>query len=110
MCVSINIKDLDKLDSILRNINKKQYEDMIFYYKKVQHFFTYLGMSKEILNIINETKFIQPRICIVTILIGNPPYKNKVKENHNKYCHKYGYSYVCLEDKINDFHPAWMKQ
>lgn len=110
MCVSINIKDLDKLDSILRNINKKQYEDMIFYYKKVQHFFTYLGMSKEILNIINETKFIQPRICIVTILIGNPPYKNKVKENHSKYCHKYGYSYVCLEDKINDFHPSWMKQ
>jgi hypothetical protein len=106
LCVSINIKDLEQLDSILRNITKEQYEDMVFYYKKVENLFTYEGMSKEIINTINESK---PTICIVTIMIGDLCYKNKAKENHKKYCDKYGYSYICIEDKINDFHPMWMK-
>ena len=106
LCVSINIKDLEKLDTILRNITKEEYEDMVFYYKKVENLFTYEGMSKEIIKIVNEYK---PTICIVTIMIGDLSYKNKAKENHKKYCDKYGYSYVCIEDKINDFHPMWMK-
>jgi hypothetical protein len=54
LCISINIQDLDKLDSILKNVSKEQYDNMITYYKEVHHFFTYIGMCKEIVNIINE--------------------------------------------------------
>ena len=48
-------------------------------------------------------------ICVTTILIGNLSYKPTAKKNHQKYCDKHGYKYVCLEEKLNDFHPMWMK-
>ena len=49
------------------------------------------------------------KICVVTILIGDLSYKERAKINHQKYCDKHGYTYVCLEEPINDFHPMWMK-
>lgn len=48
-------------------------------------------------------------ICVATLLIGDLSYKKIAKENHQKYCDKYGYTYVCVEEKLNNFHPMWMK-
>lgn len=106
LCVSLNIKDIHNLDSILRCISKEQYNNMIKYHETVKHLFTYDGMCKEIINVINNPV---RKICVVTVLIGDLGYKKIAKKNHQEYCDKHGYTYVCLEEKINDFHPMWMK-
>lgn len=54
LCVSININEIDTLDTILRGISKEQYNNMIEYYKTVKHLFTYEGMCEEIVNIVNK--------------------------------------------------------
>jgi hypothetical protein len=50
LCITINISQLDSLDSILRNVSKVQYEEMLNYYNTVKHLFTYDGMCVEISN------------------------------------------------------------
>lgn len=50
-----------------------------------------------------------PRICVVTLLIGDLSYKETAKNNHQTYCDLHDYTYVCVEEKLNDFHPMWMK-
>jgi len=52
MCVTINISELENLDSILRKITEEQYENMISYYQRMKHLFTYKGMCEEIINLI----------------------------------------------------------
>ena len=54
LCISLNISELEKLDSILRSISKKQYNDMIDYYQSIHHFFTYDGMCEEITRILTK--------------------------------------------------------
>ena len=48
-------------------------------------------------------------ICVLTLLIGDLSYKEIAKHNHKTYCDKHNYTYVCVEEKLNDYHPMWMK-
>lgn len=50
LCVTLNVKDLDKLDTILKSITKEKYNEMIKYYEVNKHIFTYDGMCEEIIN------------------------------------------------------------
>jgi hypothetical protein len=53
LCISLNISDIDKLDTILRNITQEEYENMRSYYKSNSYLFTYKGMADEILRNVN---------------------------------------------------------
>jgi hypothetical protein len=52
-CISINIKDINKLDNILRNISEDKYYEMWNEYQKIKHYFTLEGMYDYIINKIN---------------------------------------------------------
>lgn len=114
ICFSSGNSNFSRIGILMGNNNGK-YPDYYFFNETgILYNNTNTLLSKES-NDIKYThleltdKCLKPSICIVTIMIGNLPYKNKSKENHKKYCDKYGYAYVCLEDKINDYHPMWMK-
>lgn len=47
-CISINISDIDKLESILTNINETKYNEMLEEYHKIKHVFTLDYMCKYI--------------------------------------------------------------
>jgi hypothetical protein len=49
------------------------------------------------------------KICIVTILIGDLSYKEDARKNHEVYCKKHNYDYLCITEPLNDYHPMWMK-
>lgn len=48
ICISINIKDIEKLDNILSNIDEKKYNEMLEEYNKIKHLFTYEGVYEEL--------------------------------------------------------------
>lgn len=50
ICISINIKDISKLDEILKNITEEDYNQMFEEYNKIKHLFTLEGMSKKIID------------------------------------------------------------
>lgn len=50
ICISINIKDIDKLEDVLYNITKEQYNNMITEYKNIKHKFTLDYMCEYIIN------------------------------------------------------------
>jgi hypothetical protein len=49
LCVSINISDIDKLETILNLITSEQYNEMIEYYKSIKHLFELDGMMNQII-------------------------------------------------------------
>lgn len=44
ICISLNVNDIDKLESILSNINEQQYNNMYSEYLKIKHYFTVGGI------------------------------------------------------------------
>jgi hypothetical protein len=46
LCISLNIKDIQELPSILNNITEEQYNLMLNYYMEIKEFFTVEGMTK----------------------------------------------------------------
>ena len=46
ICISLNIKDIDKLEAIIKNITEKEYEKMYSDYLKVEHLFNLEGTTK----------------------------------------------------------------
>lgn len=51
ICVSINVKDIDKLESILSNISEEQYNTMYNEYTKIKHLLTVDGIYNYIKNL-----------------------------------------------------------
>jgi len=45
LCVSVNIKDIQTLQSILENISEEQYTSMLMYYDEIKEYFTVEGMT-----------------------------------------------------------------
>lgn len=56
LCVCIHESELDKLDSILRDIDENSYINMLNYYSTVKHMFTYEYMCRYIIQRINSDK------------------------------------------------------
>lgn len=50
ICISLNIKDIDKLENILLNITEEQYNKMYEEYNKIKHYFTVKGIYNYIKN------------------------------------------------------------
>tara|TARA_B110000211_G_C14032101_1_gene532641 strand:- start:622 stop:1506 length:885 start_codon:yes stop_codon:yes gene_type:complete len=50
ICISLNIKDIDKLENILLNITEEQYNTMYEEYNKIKHYFTVEGIYNYIKN------------------------------------------------------------
>ena len=46
LCISINIKDIDNLETILKNITEEQYDNFLYYYNQIKHYFDVAGMSE----------------------------------------------------------------
>ena len=51
ICISINIKDIDKLEDKLLSITEEQYNNMYNEYLKIKHYFTLEGMSNRIIEL-----------------------------------------------------------
>ena len=50
ICISLNIKDIDKLEGILLNITEQQYDTMYNEYLKIKHYFTVEGIYNYIVD------------------------------------------------------------
>lgn len=50
ICISLNIKDIDKLDNIIKNIDEEKYNEMWLEYEKIKHYFTLEGFYQKIIN------------------------------------------------------------
>jgi hypothetical protein len=46
LCISINVKDIHTLESILKNITQEQYNSMLEYYNEIKQYFYLDGMTK----------------------------------------------------------------
>jgi len=46
LCISLNIKDINKLESILQNISEQEYNSMLNYYQEIKQYFYVDGMCK----------------------------------------------------------------
>jgi hypothetical protein len=46
LCISININEIDKLESILENVSQEDYNSMLSYYNTVKEYFDVYGMTK----------------------------------------------------------------
>ena len=53
ICISLNIKVVDNLETILLNITEEQYNNMYTEYLKIKHYFTLGGMYEEIMKLNN---------------------------------------------------------
>lgn len=50
LCISINISEIDSLESKLVDINESQYNNMLSYYDEIKYLFELDGMSNKIIN------------------------------------------------------------
>ena len=48
-------------------------------------------------------------ICVITVFLGHLSYKNLTKANHEAYCARHHYTYVCIEEALSSCHPMWLK-
>ena len=53
LCISIHISEIDKLESMLLEINEEKYNSMWAYYETVKHLFNLEGMSNEIIRTVS---------------------------------------------------------
>jgi hypothetical protein len=51
-CISLNVKEIDKLPKIISKIDENKYNEMLGEYQKVKDLFTLKGMSEYIINIL----------------------------------------------------------
>ncbi len=49
LCISLNISEISKLESILESITEEEYSKMLEYYEEIKHFFELEGMSNQII-------------------------------------------------------------
>jgi hypothetical protein len=54
LCIVIHISEIDQLEKILKNIDEIKYSNMWKYYDEIKHLFELEGMTKQIINNINQ--------------------------------------------------------
>lgn len=54
LCIVIHINEIDQLEKILKNIDELKYNNMWKYYDEIKHLFELEGMTKQIINNINQ--------------------------------------------------------